>query len=205
MAHEIVSWWTLLKPEAQAAWVQAIGSIAAIFVAIGVAWWQARQTRKQQRKYWEQELHYRMIAARPHISIEEFTQREDPQLRIFIRNNGVGAAVIKRFHVLIDGVPVFFDRTTFWQRFIGALGLPPGVNSGGTVLADGQAIPAGAERTLLRYRPADLRQVDNQTLHAALARVGYDIRYESIYGERFELRAQVDDTANFYLPDPGEN
>lgn len=204
MVQELVSWWASLKSETQAAWVQAIGSISAIFVAIGVAWWQARQTRKQQHEHWRQELRYRMIAARPHVSIEEFTQREDPQLQIIVRNNGVGAAIIKQFDLLIDGAPVYFDRTTFWQRFIGALGLPPGINSGGTVLADEQTIPAGMQRTLLRYRPADLKHVDNKALHAALARVDYDIRYESIYGESFELRT-VDQTISFSLPPPNES
>lgn len=194
--------WCALKPEAQAAWVQAIGSIAAIFVAVGVAWWQAKQSRSQQRSQWLQEQEHRRVASRPHLSIEELTQREDPQLRIFIRNNGVGPAILDHFDLLIDGRTFHSDRAHFWQRFVAALELPPGVNSGGTSLADGQSIPAGAERLLLSYRPADKRQVDNEVLLSALARVDYNVSYKSVYGERFELRSRSRDQSGYFsLPE----
>ena len=200
MNFGLSDWWLSLSSEAQAAWVQAVGSVAAIFVAIGVAWWQARQARKQQRTQWLQEQEHRKIAVRPHLTIEEFTQRGDPQLQIFLRNTGVGPAIISKFVVKIGGRPLYFERATFWQQFVRALGLPPGVNSGGTVLADGQAIPSASERTLLRYRPADLRQVDNKVLIDALVRVDYEIEYKSIYGEEFHFRSRnTDSSVSFCL------
>ncbi|NWA24713.1 hypothetical protein HX866_07395 [Pseudomonas gingeri] len=45
MSWEIVSYWVESHP-GLASWVQAIGSHVALVVAIGVAWWQGRQSRK---------------------------------------------------------------------------------------------------------------------------------------------------------------
>lgn len=42
--------WSELKPEVQAAWVQALGSVAAIFVAIGLAGWQFLHARREAKK-----------------------------------------------------------------------------------------------------------------------------------------------------------
>lgn len=37
--------WCVMKPEVQAAWVQAVGSVLAIIAAIIIAWWQHRSSR----------------------------------------------------------------------------------------------------------------------------------------------------------------
>jgi len=41
--------WSAMKPEAQAAWVQAVGSVLAIFVAVAVPWQQHRAAIKRQQ------------------------------------------------------------------------------------------------------------------------------------------------------------
>ncbi len=38
--------WCVMKPEVQAAWVQAVGSVLAIIAAIVIAWWQQRASRR---------------------------------------------------------------------------------------------------------------------------------------------------------------
>lgn len=200
--HDLLNW-SALGAEAKAAWVQAIGSVGAIFVAIGVAWWQARQSRLQLQTQRREDLEQRKVASRPHVTIEEFTQLEKPRLRIYVKNNGVGAAVVTSLTILLDGRPLRADRRTFWQRVISQLGLPPGIHSGGTVLADGQTLPAGSKQRLFRYQPSDARQVDSATLHAAVERIDYEIEYASIYGERFTFRSRsIDTEVSFDLADP---
>jgi hypothetical protein len=179
--------------------------VTAILVAVALAWWQARQSRKQQQAQWLRDVERFKISSRPHVTIEEITQRDAPQLQIIVRNTGMGPAIFTKFEMLIDGEPVYFDRSTFWQRFVRALDLPPGVDSGGTVLAEGQALPANAERMLLRYRPADVRQVDNTILLEKLKRVDYEVTYKSIYGEEFAFRSRnTDSSVSFCLGPPEE-
>lgn len=39
--------WCVMKPEVQAAWVQAVGSVLAIIAAIVIAWWQQRASQRE--------------------------------------------------------------------------------------------------------------------------------------------------------------
>lgn len=194
------NWWSELKPEAQAAWVQAVGSIVAIFAAIIVAWWQAHQNRKQQRAQWEHEEAHRRIAIRPYLSIEEITQREAPLMSLVLRNTGVGPAIIEHFELQIDGSVVYYGAAYFWQHVFERLNLPARTNSGGTVLADGQSIMAGQERTLMRYQPAVADEASTKLLLEAFARVEIKIKYRSLYGEEFNLGSDdADEAISFCL------
>lgn len=41
-----INWWaTCLSKDEWASWVQAIGTLAAVFAAVGLAWWEVRQRR----------------------------------------------------------------------------------------------------------------------------------------------------------------
>lgn len=175
-----------LSAEAQAAWIQAIGSIAALFIAIGIAWVQSQHARTLLERQRAAEDRQRRLLAKPQLWCERFVQRESPQMRVLLRNDGLGPAVVKEFDVYVDGVAREFSVNQFWVDLLHELDLPPWEHSGGTTIQRGRVIPPGTEIQLLKFQAVNAGSATNAALHAQLVRVDIVIAYESIYGDEFE-------------------
>lgn len=98
-------WWCTMKPEVQAAWVQAIGSIAAIVAAIGIGWWQWATTRSVLRHSTAGALNF------------DATFDDDASSAIMkLENVGLGPVRVTRFDVFVDGVLFNEPNLYFTER-----------------------------------------------------------------------------------------
>ena len=117
-------WWTDL--EDQAAWVQAVGSVVAIFVAVGVAWYQADYVR---RKEAEKEEKLRVAKL---VGLRGVVQSAEKIVSITIKNaekkltNRVFVfeiAEMRRITIQLSRFPIFNSPDVLLVKAIGLIDL----------------------------------------------------------------------------------
>jgi len=174
------NWDVSLTSEASAAWIQAIGSVGAIFVTIRVWVHQAKLTRDLQKQ-----------SMQPHLEIRTTRQSIRPNIKIELVNVGVGPAIIKALNVKLDGNP-FTPNPAFFGPELGArLELGVGGWGGGTIPEIDDWLPAGEPCILFAAEIGDTVAYENLTanhnagLDVELARVQFVIAYESVFGQRW--------------------
>lgn len=176
--------WSALKPEVQAAWVQAVGSVAAIFSAVTIAWWQWRTAREAQQ-----------ALCRPHLTFEYRTRTDPFRFRIEVKNVGLGPAVISDVQIFVDDEQIpYADYVRGAEKIVTKLGFKGGLG-GGCLPTRGGAIRAGDTLKFLRWKDVGgthgMHIVTGSDLVKIALRVRFVITYSSIMGE--ELRTDSAD------------
>jgi len=156
-----------------AAWVQGVGSVLAVFVAIGVGVYQnvtSRSIAKAQNK--------------PLLRLTAICHSRPPTCVMELSNRGIGPAIIESVVVLLDDQPTDQRPQNFWTGVLCELDWPDAY-AGGTWLMEGQAVAAG-ERLEVFGAKFDRNELETRVMHAELSRLSICIRYRSIYGESDE-------------------
>lgn len=82
--HSLVVWWTKLEPSEQASWVQAVGSVAAILLAIAIPFLGAAVKAWQDRKSNRERMLNALVLVHDPVdalwrSLDEFYTTSDPE------------------------------------------------------------------------------------------------------------------------------
>jgi hypothetical protein len=194
MDCSLVGWCALSLAE-QAAWVQAIGSIGAIIVAVLVARMSSNETRR-----------LIVAQARPHLHIEMDRLRAEPQFRVRLTNEGLGSAVINSIRILVDGQRMWGIGIEPFRHTLERL-CANGFGEPGTIEAPrvGEWISPGKELQMLSISLSEkLRDLVSRDpvgmLRPAAMRLRIIISYSDIFGNQFVVEGpEVED------PIPGNN
>lgn len=147
----------------------AIIALASLYVAIQ----QTALTRTHNR-----------LSVRPFLEIYR-KQFDNEPIEYSVENRGIGPAIIKSFHVLVDDKEVAapdgnsiyaaMDKLSFDRSIVG-----------GHLFGSNEVLKAGQEIVVVRFPTSG----DDQSLHkellGKLPRMKFKIRYESIYEEKYE-------------------
>jgi hypothetical protein len=100
--------WCSLKPEAQAAWVQAVFSVLAIGVAIAVPWWAERVRRKEKQKADRDAADILLVKTKRHV--EDWLNRARRAVEIINGGNNN--------HSLADGLENIYVADEFTENVL---------------------------------------------------------------------------------------
>lgn len=141
--------------------VTAIASAAIAVLALVATLWQAKLTREHNRK-----------STTPILTFHG--DHTDGSI-VFVRNDGVGPALLKKFEYYVDGV-ICESVDEFDSKL--------GVHEGITFQRTSVRLPAtiGAEHSVTLL----ILKGEEAVINELISRVGLKIGYESIYGEIFE-------------------
>ncbi len=178
-----------------ATWVQAIGSIGAILVAIWVWKRQAELSRQTTKE-----------SLQPCLScIRTVDRQRKPHAQIVLRNVGLGPAIIKSIDVSVNGVVMTQGQFTMIdvKRALKLASDTPAtdtrtewdkVHAGGTLPEMGDWLPAGKEYELFCVTVIDTARGDvlfkdhNERLVRELDQVKFRITFDSVFGDRETIK-----------------
>jgi hypothetical protein len=147
-------------------------------LAMGATFWQAHVARA-----------YGRISVRPHLDWGTNRFPGKP-IVLYLLNSGLGPAIIDSLTLTLDGKSFPID----------GLDLPPELRnevisiSGHTewnLFSKGTPIANGAQINLFFFENSSLGLVPHNQAVALLNRIGVEIHYSSMYGEKFVLRRVV--------------
>ena len=178
--HEEVDEQELRDTENSGSWnegtnTQTIISVASASVALAalfISLWNAWATRCHNR-----------LSVRPNLSIIKHILPNSPQLRIIVRNNGLGPAIITGLHIFIDDSKQTFTRATHWQDIVAKLRIFGGTING-YAMHDTESLRPGDELLLLEIIDCT-KTYNTQDIHTEIARLKIAIDYSSMYGDTF--------------------
>ncbi|MGQ5524137.1 hypothetical protein ACUHMQ_12855 [Chitinimonas sp. PSY-7] len=124
------------------------------------------------------------LSVRPFLGIYRKEFGNHP-IEYSVENRGIGPAVIKRFHVLIDGKEVIAPHGNYIHAAMDMLGLDRNEVSG-HLLGVNEVLKAGQEVVLVQFPNSDTNKSLHKELLGKLPRMKFKILYESIYEEKYE-------------------
>ncbi len=160
-----------------------VASNAALLVALGALGLTIPQAQENRR--------HARLSVRPYLAFERLVSNEVPQIQILLHNSGTGPAFITSFAVTLDGHPVNNHKSEFWRRLGEQLHIPL-IWGGGTYYRGNEAIRAQQTVLLAKFQSTESKRDDafsNEEAHNQLNRLEIVIGYQSIYGEKFAVRA----------------
>lgn len=158
--------------------VALIISISALIVSI----WQATQQRGHNR-----------LSVRPALRLDKDSGEDGTLLGIELRNAGTGPALITRFALSVDGVPVKpTEPDDIWDAAEKVLDITrPSLHLAEYYYDRDDAIPPNEDRYLIgmtREVYEKLSEEDKQLWKRTLPRITVEIEYNSVYGEAFKVQ-----------------
>jgi len=145
----------------------AVIALAALVTSI----WQGIQNRKHNR-----------LSVRPRMRVDYSTYADSP-IKISVSNNGTGPAIIRGFSVSVDGNKVQSDDLPLAAAAAKRAGIDGPHDSYTPTIGDTFAKDESKDLLLIRNSPVELEK--RRELRRQLRRIGFDIEYESIYGDLF--------------------
>ena len=158
--------------------ITAIFTVVIALVALIVAVWQAHAMR----------IHNR-LSVKPHLVFDRISDTGSLEAKIVLSNNGVGPAIIKDFSVQFDGSIVQLSGPGIWEGIMAGLGIEYTRYRSQEIEA-GSAMKIGDKINILGVVLTGGQSTD--FVHEALCRINVFIKYESIYGEDFEIELNSD-------------
>jgi hypothetical protein len=161
-------------------------------VALATSIWSARESRTFNR-----------LAARPHFVIAEMFSPSSPRLGLVVANLGPGIGIVDEFNLSLDGTRLAGDWATQWEQFRKATGAETWTNRGGFETSEALAAsPLGeiliiVDETKFSQKNPDQWAQQSERLKAVVKHLTVDIRYHSVFGERFEIEKQGLQPARF--------
>jgi len=136
------------------------------------------------------------LSVKPLLSIFTKISPSAPQLEIFIRNNGLGPAIINKVYVFIDDKKQTFEKAIHWKNIVGKIWDFDGMITGYAIQSKAtEALCSNKELRLLSIKD-DTQIYVAQELAKKLTRLQIEVYYESMYGKQFieTLREQKEDS-----------
>ena len=149
-------------------------ALASLFVSI----WSARVTRKHNR-----------LSVAPHLRVDYFDRLKEG-VEVVLKNNGLGTAIIRRFAVRLDGIPVPTSNSSSVGEALMSTGVVDKVYAFVPTVDD--ALSAGEQILLFSFLPENHQ---SKKIQPSLARITFNIDYESMYGDSFRLNRNATGTA----------
>lgn len=156
--------------------ITAIAATVIALLALFTSIWQGATSREHNR-----------LSVKPHLDIAWIGDTAN-EWGIRIDNAGIGPAEILEFEVSIDGTRNIEWDTESWWTVINTLWpkqIPGEERPYFVLLRPGNALREGRELFLLKFGPTDSWQ------YCPLKRLSVRIKYQSIYGDRFELKSDA--------------
>jgi hypothetical protein len=158
-------------PQSDWGLVFSLCAVAIALTAVAISFWQGWETRRFYR-----------LQARPLLVFTAYISRDQEYRGLQLENKGTGPAIIKGFHIYVDGVLVNQDPARAWPTALAALGLGGHVRCGLFPLPGTGALSPGDHFNLC----ALIDGSDNAMLRdlvAGLRRLHIVLEYTSMYGE----------------------
>lgn len=170
--------WCSLTSEAQAAWVQAVGTLIALLIAVCVPWAAHKAALKAQRQ-----------ALRPRLSFHTQVRPGESEVAVDLISHGLGPAIITDFRAELDGRRVNLEPSRALLDIGSALKLAFRATRSTSVragawMASGErheifALVDAGDAMSFYYSPG------NRDLETELSRLVFTVEYESVFGEKF--------------------
>jgi len=158
--------------------LQQITTIATVLIAVAALFltiWQFRAMR----------IHNR-LSVKPLLSYEIMYVRTDRGFGIYICNNGVGPAIVRNFKIFVDNNEIISTRRKLLLEAVKVLKINyPYVQL--YFFDDGTSMSAGEKLPLLTV-DENIKKDQEKLFQDALPRIDIEIKYESIYKQRFTSR-----------------
>ena len=160
----------------------AITSAVIAVCALGTSLWNAIAIRRHQK-----------LSVRPHLTFSRYIQPGSPQVRISLKNNGLGTAIIESINVYLDGNDFPINRASHWCDLVDKLNKIDGDVIGFRMYA-GEALRAGDSISLLEVQNDE--DGDTEAIGAQFDRIRIVARYKSMYDEQFTEIMGKDEASN---------
>lgn len=160
-------------------WIAIFSAVVAT-AALCATYWQARQTRQHNK-----------LSVKPHLvwHTDRIVNSDSVEIKAYVRNNGIGPALITDWTLTLDGVPYKKPPATLIptlvEELIGSVvrarvkhNGTPGINT---------SMPANAEIVFAHLVFPTLHKETEASISAAFERVDLIIHYESFYGDKFTM------------------
>jgi hypothetical protein len=154
--------------------IEAAFSIIAIIISVGaliISFWQGYLTRKHNK-----------LSVKPHLVFWANYFADSGETGVFIKNYGIGPAVIKKISIFIDGeIFIENDQNDFHKQAISQVEFQSG-NLRFYEIPKDIIFPVGK---IERFLWETQNYYSNPDIKTGFDRLNYKIEYESIYGEKF--------------------
>jgi len=154
--------------------LQQYTTIATVFIAVLALFlsiWHLSVQRKHNK-----------LSVKPLLTFEELTANTERGFGVFVRNDGIGPAIIKEFKIYVDNIQIISDYKHLWKEAAKKLSIDYNFVMFHTFE------PKTSINTGLRLPVFTIEQKVNKEQTAlfkkSISRLNIEILYESIYGQK---------------------
>ena len=162
-------------------------SISAMIIAIAsitISIWEGSTMRK----------HYH-LSVMPRLNdaftVDDSSSTKNASAFFNIKNNGLGPAVILSREYFVDGNKIDDSKNHFSVKILEALNIDNTAGTSFQSITKGFTISAGDNLTLFGLYFSNMESFNRQRMQLNY-RLSYIIKYESLYGEQFEVSHNMD-------------
>jgi len=165
----------------QIAWNQILG-ISTVFIAVMAVfftYWQIKILKKHNR-----------LSVKPHLNIHYRSESDDTGQCFELENNGIGPAIIKTYKIFVSGTLYETKTNADVIKVYESLGIRQEFCNLNRLEKD-DAQKAGYAKPLINI-PEKYRNSEeaNANFRNGIFKIGFEIKYESMYGEEFTLKRE---------------
>lgn len=162
--------------------IENITAISILIIAVAaffIAFWQVITTRKHNK-----------LSVVPHLVFERNVDERSMIVKIILKNNGIGPAIIKSYDVFLDEIKQKQFKSTQWTDIAKKSGFEAKY-VGGMMLETDSAIGINEEKPILNIELS--RAQKKSEIDKAIYRINIKINYECVYGKqrRIELNSDL--------------
>lgn len=145
--------------------------------ALGLSIWQAQAT-----------LRHNHVSVEPRLSIYFSNDAKKGKFGLYVSNNGLGPAYIDQFRLLVNGKHITDPSLGEWPAYFKALNLNPFCFVYGTPYPK-TSLRHGSEEILIEKKESGPIECasDVMRLVEAFPNTQIEIKYQSIYGDEFQM------------------
>jgi hypothetical protein len=152
--------------------ITTIATVIIALCALFLSYWQLRALSRHNK-----------LSIKPLITFEVYSADFENGFGIYIRNSGIGPAIVKDFKILIDSTEIIAERPELWKKAAEKLLIDYNTLKIFT-LFNNFTIPAGKRFPMLTAE-SNINPDLKKLFIDAIPRVNIIVHYKSIYNESF--------------------
>lgn len=156
--------------------IAAIGSASIALCALIFSIWQAKVARDHNK-----------ISVRPHLTTWTNKDHDNGAFSVYVLNNGIGPALIKKYEIRVDGKIMSGDGTAPMENALKHLFSGQPYQSHNAYMAPGFSLGAKESCRVTSFQFLQGFNLNSEQVDHAFNRADLIIEYESFYGEKFIL------------------
>lgn len=159
--------------------ITTIATVIIALCALFLSYWQFRALSRHNK-----------LSIKPLITFEVYSAETENGFGIYIRNSGIGPAIVKNFKIVVDSTEIIAERPELWKKAAVKLSIDYNTLKFFT-LYNNFTIPAGKRFPMLTT-DSNIKLDLKKLFVEALPRVNIIVYYNSIYNETFVGRMDED-------------